>query len=148
MFLCLSFIVRLMFVFLFCMSCLLLCVLCVFVLFCVCLLMYIVVFYLFICVQVYGSLPPGDNPNAVNKYHIIQKNSAKRKHSRKPSRWQCVNFCRWKNMYWGIGWTIFTAENRNTRVRGGTVPVTLRPPQIALKWSGIEPKLPRWEAGD
>jgi hypothetical protein len=33
--------------------------------------MYIVVSFLFICVQVYGPLPPGDNPIAVNIYHII-----------------------------------------------------------------------------
>ena len=70
-----SFIVRFTFVFLFCMSCRLFCVLCVFVLFCVCLLMYIVVFFISIYVQVYGPLPPGDNPIAVNKYHIIYQNT-------------------------------------------------------------------------
>ena len=71
--LCLCFIVRLMFVFLFCMSCLIYCVLCVFVLFGVSVSLCIVLF-LTICVQVYGLLPPGDTPIAVNKYnhnHIL-----------------------------------------------------------------------------
>jgi hypothetical protein len=45
--------------------------LCFCVVLCICLLMYTFVSLFFICVHVYGPLPPGDNPTAVNKYHII-----------------------------------------------------------------------------
>jgi hypothetical protein len=48
-----------------------LCALCFCIVLCIGLLMYIVVLFLFICVQVYGPLPPGDNPIAVNKYIIM-----------------------------------------------------------------------------
>ena len=47
-----------------------LCALCFCIVLCICLLMYVVCF-LFICVQMYGQLAPGDNPIAVNKYRII-----------------------------------------------------------------------------
>ena len=66
-----SIIVRLMFVFLFCVLPYILCALCFCIVLCICLLMCIVAFFLFICVQVYGPLPPGGNPIAVNKHHII-----------------------------------------------------------------------------
>jgi hypothetical protein len=46
------------------------CVFCVFVLFCV-FSPYVYSYFFSVCVQMYGLLPPGGNPIAVNKYHII-----------------------------------------------------------------------------
>ena len=64
------FIIHFMFVFLFCMFCSLFCVF--WILYCLCIVSPHIHNRSFsICILVYGPVPPGGNPIAVNKYHII-----------------------------------------------------------------------------